>query len=211
MIGAAIHGFILALGLILPLGAQNTFVFTQGTVHKRFIKVLPVIVTAALCDTILIALAVLGVSVIVLENDWIKALLYLLGCGFLLYTGWVTWRNRNRVHTHSGGSNGFSARKQVGFAFTVSLLNPHAILDTVGVIGTSSIQYAGLAKLVFAILCILTSWLWFISLGAAGQFIGQRVGSSRILSLIPAISAVIMWGTALYLGFHLILLLQERI
>jgi len=41
MTGAAIHGFILALGLILPLGAQNAFVLTQGNVHRRFIKVLP--------------------------------------------------------------------------------------------------------------------------------------------------------------------------
>lgn len=29
------------------------------------------------------------------------------------------------------------------FAASVSLLNPHAILDTIGVIGTNSIQYIG--------------------------------------------------------------------
>ncbi|MFF2888681.1 LysE/ArgO family amino acid transporter [Paenibacillus sp. NPDC057967] len=210
MIAAAIHGFILALGLILPLGAQNAFVLTQGTAHRRFTKVLPVIVTASLCDTILIALAVLGISVIMLEHDWIKALLYLLGCGFLLYTGWTTWKSRHEIHTPLPDSRGISAKKQIGFAVTVSLLNPHAILDTVGVIGTSSVQYAGPAKLVFAMVCIITSWLWFIGLGAAGQFIGQQAQSPRILSLIPALSAVIMWGTALYLAYLLILLLQGQ-
>ncbi|EZP76963.1 lysine exporter protein LysE/YggA [Parageobacillus genomosp. 1] len=34
MLTAFIHGFILALGLILPLGAQNVFVFPQGTIGQ---------------------------------------------------------------------------------------------------------------------------------------------------------------------------------
>ena len=35
-----------------------------------------------------------------------------------------------------------SAKKQIGFAISVSLLNPHAIMDTVGVIGTSASVYS---------------------------------------------------------------------
>ena len=38
-----IHGFLLALGLILPLGAQNVFVFNQGANQKKLTKALPVI------------------------------------------------------------------------------------------------------------------------------------------------------------------------
>jgi L-lysine exporter family protein LysE/ArgO len=62
---AFIHGFILALGLILPLGAQNVFVFQQGAAQPRFLRALPAALTAAVCDTALILLAVLGVSVVV--------------------------------------------------------------------------------------------------------------------------------------------------
>ena len=54
------HGFLLALGLILPLGAQNVFVFNQGANHKSIYKTLPVIITAGLCDTFLIVLAEIG-------------------------------------------------------------------------------------------------------------------------------------------------------
>jgi L-lysine exporter family protein LysE/ArgO len=85
-----LHGFILALGLILPLGVQNLFVFNQGAVHPRFVRALPSIITAALCDTLLISLAILGVSVMVLEYDWIRILLFSLGICFLAYMGWVT-------------------------------------------------------------------------------------------------------------------------
>lgn len=34
MLQAVLHGILLALGLILPLGAQNVFVFNQGANHK---------------------------------------------------------------------------------------------------------------------------------------------------------------------------------
>jgi L-lysine exporter family protein LysE/ArgO len=40
---AFIHGFVLALGLILPLGVQNVFIFNQGAVQPRFYKALPAI------------------------------------------------------------------------------------------------------------------------------------------------------------------------
>ena len=33
---AFFHGFILALGLILPLGVQNLFVLQQGMLHQAF-------------------------------------------------------------------------------------------------------------------------------------------------------------------------------
>ena len=50
MLQPLIHGLLLALGLILPLGAQNVFVFNQGA-NQKISKALPVIITAGLCDT----------------------------------------------------------------------------------------------------------------------------------------------------------------
>lgn len=36
MLEAIIHAVLLALGLILPLGVQNVFVFNQGASQSRF-------------------------------------------------------------------------------------------------------------------------------------------------------------------------------
>lgn len=47
-----------------------------------------------------------------------------------------------------------SPMKQVSFALSVSLLNPHAILDTIGVIGSSAALYSGSNKIAFTIACI---------------------------------------------------------
>ncbi len=60
MLEAVIHAVLLALGLILPLGVQNVFVFNQGASQSRFRNALPAVITAGVCDTVLIGLAVGG-------------------------------------------------------------------------------------------------------------------------------------------------------
>ncbi len=88
---AIIHGIVLAFGLILPLGAQNVFVFQQGALQPRLYQALPVVITAALCDTLLIALAVIGVSVVVFTIPVLQIGLYIIGFCFLVYMGWSVW------------------------------------------------------------------------------------------------------------------------
>ena len=156
---AFLHGFCLALGLILPLGVQNLFVFQQGIVQPRFISVLPVIITAAACDTILILLSVGGISLMLAEFMLLKNIL--LGCGilFLFYMGYLSWRSDGQIAQQR--ETAFSAKRQVLFAVSVSLFNPYAFLDIIGVIGTSSLQYIAAEKIWVTTACILVSWLWF--------------------------------------------------
>jgi len=62
---------------------------------------------------------------------------------FLVYVGWVNWRSAAGRPQSEPGVERKSVRQQVAFALAVSLLNPHAILDTIGVIGTSALAYTG--------------------------------------------------------------------
>lgn len=202
-----IHGILLAFGLILPLGVQNVFVFNQGATHKKFTNALPAVITAGLCDTILIYLAVAGVSLIVFSFEWLKILLFLVGFFFLTYMGWVIWKDQPEVSTDSDRKH-FSARRQITFAASVSLLNPHAILDTIGVIGTSSLAYNGYDKWAFMLACIAVSWVWFISLAIVGRKIGQIDGTGNLLKYINQISAIIIWIMAIYMGYQLYGLLK---
>lgn len=201
MISAIIHGVILAFGLILPLGVQNIFVFNQGAVQSKWVKALPVVITAAFCDTLLISLAVLGISAVVLGISWIKVTLLTVGVLFLVYMGYTTWKSK--PNTEGTNSQSFTPRKQIAFAASVSLLNPHAIMDTIGVIGTSSLSYSGSEKLGFTLACILVSWLWFAGLSIAGRLIGKMDQTGKFITGLNKISAVIMWGTAVYLLFTL--------
>lgn len=196
-----VHGMILAFGLILPLGVQNVFIFNQGATQKRFINALPAVITASICDTLLISLAVAGVSIIVFSLGWLKVLLFVVGFFFLVYMGWVMWKSDTEVEREQ---RKFTTRRQITFAASVSLLNPHAIMDTIGVIGTSSLVYEGLEKWIFAVACILVSWLWFIGLAIAGKLIGQYGKSSNLLKRLNQFSAFIIWVMAVYMGYQII-------
>lgn len=201
MVAALLHGIALAFGLILPLGAQNVFVFNQGAFQSKFRGALPVIITASLCDTLLIVLAVLGVSVIVLTVPVLQMLFYSIGLLFLIYMGWSIW-NSDPVSL-SEKEAPMPPKKQIIFAMSVSLLNPHAILDTIGVIGTSSLSYNGIEKVAFTASCIVVSWFWFFGLAVAGRAVGNRDTEGKILKVINKVSAVIIWGVALYIAGQL--------
>jgi L-lysine exporter family protein LysE/ArgO len=200
---AFIHGIILSFGLILPLGVQNVFVFNQGAAQSTFFRALPVILTASICDSFLILLAVLGVSLVVFSFVWLKAILFGVGFIFLLYMGWITWKNASIVPSH-GEPRSFSPQKQIIFAASVSLLNPHAIMDTVGVIGTSSLSYTGMEKWIFTAACLVVSWIWFFSLAVAGRMVGKLNHAEKWMVRLNRVSAIIIWASALYIGWQLL-------
>ncbi|MCT1538397.1 LysE/ArgO family amino acid transporter [Lysinibacillus capsici] len=194
---AFLHGIILAFGLILPLGVQNVFVFSQGATQPSLLRALPAGVTAAICDTLLILLAVFGLSLIVLQFEWLRITLMTIGIIFLLYMGYSIWRS-NPANTEN--SEALPIKKQILFALSVSVLNPHAILDTIGVIGTSALKYSGTEQIMFTVACVFISWLWFFGLTLTGASFKKLDGSGKLMRLFNKCSAVFIWATACYLA-----------
>jgi L-lysine exporter family protein LysE/ArgO len=198
---AFLHGIILAFGLILPLGVQNVFVFSQGATQPNLLRALPASVTAALCDTMLIVLAVFGLSLIVLQFEWLRIALMTVGIVFLLYMGYTIWRS-NPSTTEK--SEPLPIKKQILFALSVSLLNPHAILDTIGVIGTSALKYSGTEQMIFTVACVLISWLWFFGLTLTGASFKKLDSSGKLMGILNKCSAIFIWATACYLASGLL-------
>lgn len=191
-----IHGLLLAFGLILPLGVQNVFVFSQGASQAKLVRALPATLTASLCDTLLITGAVLGLSIIVLQLEWLRIMLMSVGILFLTYMAYSIW---NTKLTSMETKATLSMKKQIGFTLSVSLLNPHAIMDTIGVIGTSALRYEGEEKLIFTLVCILVSWIWFLSLTIAGYAMKKIDQTGRLMPVINKCSAVFIGLTAIWL------------
>lgn len=198
---AFLHGIILAFGLILPLGVQNVFVFSQGATQPNLLRALPASVTAALCDTMLIVLAVFGLSLIVLQFEWLRIALMTVGIVFLLNMGYTIWRS-NPSTTEK--SEPLPIKKQILFALSVSLLNPHAILDTIGVIGTSALKYSGTEQMIFTVACVLISWLWFFGLTLTGASFKKLDSSGKLMGILNKCSAIFIWATACYLASGLL-------
>lgn len=199
MVQAILHGMILAFGLILPLGVQNIFVFNQGAQHARFRSTLPVVLTAAVCDTLLISAAVGGVSLVILSLRWVTPVIYGAGILFLTFMGWRIWHSAPAKDE----SGRLSPKGQILYALSVSLLNPHALLDTVSVIGTSSLQYTGAVRWAFAAATVAVSWLWFLGLAAAGRQLGRLDASGKVMKGLNTVSTLLIWGIAVYMGIQL--------
>ena len=196
LISAFFNGFLLALGLILPLGAQNSFVLNQSSRERNYWYTLPIVFTAALSDTLLILLAVFGVSLILMHFIWLRIALLIFGVLFMLYVGWSSWRAVYTLEADVDKKNNWSLKRKIIFTLSVSILNPYAILDTVGVIGTSSILYLGVGKIVFISACIIVSWLWFFLLAAFGRVLRRF---EKIYRHQGKISAIIIWINAFIL------------
>ena len=191
-----LHGIILAFGLILPLGVQNLFIFSQGAMQPSVMKAMPATITAALCDTLLILLAGLGLSIIVLQFEAIRFVLLMGGILFLMYMGFIIWRSDAATFEDK---EALPMKKQIIFALSVSLLNPHAILDTVGIIGTNAVKYNSQEQWYFLCACIFVSWLWFFSLMLTGATLKKIHISPSMFSVFNKVSALFIWGTAVYL------------
>jgi len=201
MIHAFIYGAILAFGLIVPLGVQNVFVFNQGATQLHYLHALPSVLTAFICDVILILGSVLGVSVVVLTVPWLKIVIFLIGIVFLVYMGWVTWNSKAKLRE---GSTPLSPKRQIAFAVSVSLLNPHALLDTIGVIGTNALHFSGKEKWMYTFACIFVSFCWFCGLSIAGHFFHKIDKTGHKMLYVNKLSAIIIWGVALYIVWQLL-------
>ena len=201
-IAACLHGILLALGLIIPLGVQNIFIFNQGAVQPSVRHALPSVITACICDSLLIIIAVLGVSLLILELVWLKNIIFFVGFLFLMYMGRATWKQH--AASLKTKQNPLSVKKQVLFAMSVSILNPHAIIDTVVVIGTNAATYSGHLQVAFTLSCIAVSCTWFTGLAFAGHSLHKIDKNGFWLKSINKIAAIIIWIIALYLGQQLL-------
>lgn len=201
MLTAFLHGFILSAGLILPPGAQNVFLINQGANHKKFIHALPAVITAGLSDTLLIILSVAGVSLIILSIPTLQLAMYIIGFLFLSYMAISLWFTKPET---AEAPVKLTPYKQVAYALSVSLLNPHAILDTAGIIGTNSTAYTGSALVLFTFSCIAVSWIAFIILVLLGRLIGNFDSNGKITGYINKISAVVIFIIACFILINII-------
>lgn len=158
-------GLLFGMATAFPVGVQSFVVMNQG-LRFGYPKVLVGIATASLCDSLLIVLGAAGASAL-LTAPGHERLLVSIGALFFIIVGVTTLRaSPENEEVESRARPGGMVAQTVG----VSLLNPHAVFETVGLLGGAiAIQTAG-DRLPFAAGAISASWVWFamIGFGASG-------------------------------------------
>jgi len=184
MLSAFLTGFILGFSLILPIGAQNSFVLRQGLMgHHVFIVAL----FCSLSDALLISIGVAGISIFInnyidLVSDWLFGIstIWLAGYGLLRLRDAINGNSTLVVESLS--SNGLTST--LSFLAVLTFANPHVYLDTVVLIGSISQQFPDNTKIAYIFGASLASFVFFFSLAYGAKSLSsimQRPSSWRVL------------------------------
>jgi L-lysine exporter family protein LysE/ArgO len=179
MTAAYLAGLLLGLALITPIGAQNVFVVGQG-LAVGWPKAAWAVVAAGCCDTILIVCGAAGVSGLLNSFPGLRMSLLLGGALFLTHLGLRSWRTSEGLAGFATGDV-LSGRQVMLRTVSVSMLNPHAILDTVGVMGSTIAAQPEDHRLLFASGAISASWLWFLFLAVGASNARRYMTPDRAL------------------------------
>ncbi len=196
------QGFVLGASMIIPIGAQNAFILNQGIKRQYHL------VAATICmvsDFALITIGIYGGSQIINSSSIAATLLTWAGILFLLGYGGISFKSALKNHVIGGSQsetkvqNAHTLSRVVLTCFAVTLLNPHAYIDTVIILGGVGGQFVDQAKLYFTLGCMLASIVWFYGLAVSAARFSDYLNRPKVKMVIDMIVGVIMWAIALML------------
>ncbi len=195
---AFVKGMGLSGGLIIALGAQNTFVLRLGLQRQYVLTCIPICI---LCDALLIAAGVAGMGALFAKHpSWLLAakwigMTFLAGYG--LRAAYAAWRPAAQAASNLRAAPTHAAIIATAFAF--SLLNPHVYLDTVVLLGSIGAQETGDDRLLFALGAMLSSAFWFVGLGMGARFAAPLFAKPMAWRVLDSCIALLMWAIAVSL------------
>tara|TARA_Y100000588_G_scaffold33269_1_gene32394 strand:- start:593 stop:1210 length:618 start_codon:yes stop_codon:yes gene_type:complete len=198
------NGLLLGLSLLLALGPQNIFLIRQGVLRKHaFLSAF----TCFICDVTLISMSVIGLNKILERHPKMCLLLSIFGGMFLLgYGARSVWYAMNYNHQKISTNEQDMTKKQIiFFAIGFSLLNPHAILDSLILIGGNSGQYPDQPG-TFLMGVLTSSLIWFSVLTSSAYFFAEALMKPKIWKRVEWGSGLILIG----LGFQLLLKVYQQ-
>ena len=190
-------GFLLGLSLILAIGPQNAFVLRQGLLGRH---VLAVVLFCSLADAALIIVGVAGLSWMIQDAaETYKAPLFGVAALWLALYGSQrlrdVWRGSSGLQTAQAPDTGLMAT--LGTAALLTFGNPHVYLDTVVLLGTLSLQFAGSEKIAFGVGAMLASLVFFSLLALGARLLSPLISTTRSWRIIDAVIAAVMFALAL--------------
>ncbi len=173
-----LEGFLLQASLIFALGAQNIFILETGIRKQHHILVSFV---CFLCDYFIIMLGVLGTASLLEEYPQIKIVFGILGISFLIYYGLGKLRSVEQTfNPHETENKSNTLIKSILGAITFSVVNPHAYLDGIILIGGYSTKFSELSERVaLGSGAAFYSLIWFLALSSASSTLMTFLGNPR--------------------------------
>ncbi len=195
LVQPALTGFLIGLGLIVAIGAQNAFVLRQGLLRRHVFAVTTV---CAVSDALLIVAGVAGLGTLMQSSTILIAAATLGGTLFLAAYAVKAARRAldpGRLTAQNGDAPG-GLGQVLGAALAFTFLNPHVYLDTVVLVGSLSAQFEGSARVAYAAGASAASALWFYGLGYGARLLAPVFARPAAWRVLDALIALVMAAIA---------------
>jgi len=209
MLAMTTKGFVIGLGLIAPLGLQNTWVLNHGIrQHYHFTAA----AICAGCDILLINLGIYGNAFL---NSGDGTLAYIatlvsvifLGC-YAIYLLFRVGQKVLRGVTAEAAASALNGSKGlwivIAGTMVVSLLNPHVLVERIVILGAISSDIQTDNRIPFAIGAVIASFVWFFAISSGAARVGDVLSKPRVRLAFDLTVAVMLVGFAIYLGLGLV-------
>ncbi len=182
-------GLVLGLSLITCLGPQNVFLIRQGILGTHAILAA---LTCFLCDSVLVYASVAKLHEVLDDHLLLQQGLTWLGSLFLLLYGIKTLRQAGCQQAVAIVAAASTTRwRIIMMSLGFSLLNPHAIIDSLVIIGGGSSQFPQ-HRGAFFFGVITASFLWFFLLTFILRFFSKTFSQAWLWRRIEYSSGVLM-------------------
>ena len=191
---------MLGFSLIMALGPQNIFLIRQGAMRNH--AALSAI-TCFICDMVLITASVVGLQDVLESHARLRVWMTWFGAAFLMYYGVRAFIHvfRTSLQKTEVAQHRTTRWQIIILALGFSLLNPHAIIDSLVLIGGGSVQFPGHVH-VFLLGVISSSLIWFGVLTFTAYYFANVLALPKVWRRVEFIGAVLMVFLSLKLAFN---------
>ncbi|MGB5995771.1 MAG: LysE family transporter [Marinomonas sp.] len=191
---AFFSGAITGGGLIIAVGAQNSFLLEQAL--KRHLA-FPIAFLFILSDIVAITLGAFGFGLLIQSSDWLLILFRWGGVAFLTWFALQKWRSsfldEHLVIKHL--NTRLAGWPLLMMALAVTWLNPHFYIDTMILMGSLSNQFLD-DKWMFVLGGAVASTVWFLLLAFIGHACAKWLSSAVFWRWFNRANALLIWSIA---------------
>lgn len=192
---ALLSGAITGGGLIVAVGAQNSFLLEQALKrHYAF----PIALMFIVSDILSITLGAFGLGVLLQTHDWLLAVSRWGGVAFLVWFAFSKWRAsfQDEHIILEQSAKRLAIWPLFLTALAVTWLNPHFYLDTMILMGSLANQWQN-EKWEFVLGGALSSVVWFLFLAFVGKLCARWLENASFWRWFNRINAILIWAIAL--------------
>jgi L-lysine exporter family protein LysE/ArgO len=197
-IEAFFKGFIVAISLIVAIGAQNAYILKLGLLKQHVLKA---VLFCIFSDIILISAGVLGLGFFIKGNQLLINSIAIFGILFLVSYAILSFKSalKNESLKIDNEIKTNPIKEVFTLLFMFTYLNPHVYLDTVLLIGGIGANLEENTKIFFVFGCAGASALWFFLLGYGARLLIPLFKKPLTWKILDIIIAVLM----LYIAYSL--------